>query len=147
MKSSFKLGQTYKTKENEFTRKLAMNAAFSVVIQEKSETKNLMLLSLNDRKNYVDKTTRFYDSPDNYYEEVEIRARDLLHDEICIKENNTGTVIYGEAIIFMGENTILEFTSIGNDLIANIQYEIETIHGERLTGYLYSTHQPKNYYL
>jgi hypothetical protein len=49
--------------------------------------------------------------------------------------------------MFMGENKIIQFTAIGNDLIANVQYEIETINGERLTGFLYCTHQPKNYYL
>jgi hypothetical protein len=72
---------------------------------------------------------------------------DILLDEICIKDNNTGTIIYGDAKKFIGENKIIKFTPIGNDLIANVQYELETISGERLTGFLYCTHQPKNYYL
>lgn len=50
---------------------------------------------------------------------------DILLDEICIKDNNTGTIIYGDAKKFIGENKIIKFTPIGNELIANVQYEIE----------------------
>jgi hypothetical protein len=147
MKSQYKLGQTFRTKDNELTRELNMNDEYNVVIQEKSETKNLTLLTINSRKNYIEKTTRFYNGPDNYYDKAEIRAMDILQDEICIKENNTGTIIYGDAKLFLGENKILTFTPIGNDLIANVQYKIETISGDLLTGFMYCTHQPKNYYL
>ena len=147
MKSQYKLGQTYRTKDNELTRELDMNNEYNVVIQEKSETKNLIVLAINSRKKFVETTTRFYDGPDNYYEEAEIRAMDILHDEICIKDNKTGTVIYGDAIMHLGENKIIEFTPYEDDLIANVQFEIETISGERVMGYLYCTHKPKNFYL
>ena len=72
---------------------------------------------------------------------------DILQDEICIKDNSTGTIIYGDAKMFLGENKIIQFTPIGNDLIANVQYKILTIRGETITGFMYCTHQPKNYYL
>jgi hypothetical protein len=47
-----------------------MNDEYNVVIQEKSETKNLILLTINSRKNYIEKTTRFYNGPENYYEDA-----------------------------------------------------------------------------
>jgi hypothetical protein len=147
MKTQFKLGQTYGAKNNEKTTELMMNNEYTVVIQEKSETKNLILLSINSRKNFVEKTTKFYGSPEDYFEEKQIRAMDILQDEICIKDNNTGTIIYGDAKMLVGENKIIQFKPIGNDLIANVQFEIVTISGERLTGYLYCSHQPKNFNL
>jgi hypothetical protein len=147
MKTQFNLGKTYGAKNNEKTAESVMNNEYAVVIQEKSETKNLILLSINSRKNFIEKTTKFYGSPDVHFEEKQIRAMDILLDEICIKDNNTGTIIYGDAKMFIGENKIIQFTPIGNDLIANVQYEIETISGERLTGFLYCTHQPKIFYI
>ncbi len=147
MKTLFKLGQIYGSKINGKTSELGINHEYAIVIQEKSETKNLILLAINSRKNFVEKTTPFYGSPDEYFEQKQIRAMDILLDEICIKDNNTGIIIYGDAKMFIGENKIIQFTPIGNDLIANVQYEIETISGERLKGFLYCTHQPKNFYL
>jgi hypothetical protein len=147
MKTQFKLGKTYGAKDNDKTRELKIIGEYLVVIQEQSENKNLIIQTINSRKVYVEKTTQIYGNPFDYYDEVQIRAMDILLDEICIKDNTTGTIIYGDAKMFMGENKIIQFTAIGNDLIANVQYEIETISGERLTGFLYCTHQPKNYYL
>jgi hypothetical protein len=147
MKSQYKLGQTYRAKNNETTKELDMKDEFSIVIQEKKENKNLILLTINSRKNYTEKTTRFYDGPDSYFEEAEINAMDLLQDEICIKEHRTGTLIYGDAILFEGNNVILEFTPIGTDLMANVQFTIRTISGELLEGFLYCSLQPKNYFL
>jgi hypothetical protein len=147
MKTQFNLGQTFGAKDNDKTRELQIIGKYHVVIQEKSETKNLIIQILNSREMYVEKTTPIYGNPFDYYDVVKIRAMDILQDEICIKDNNTGTIIFGDAKMFLGENKIIQFTPIGNDLIANVQYEIETISGDRLIGYLYCTHQPKNYYL
>lgn len=147
MATIFKLGQTYKPKDTERTREIGMNGQYMVVIQENSDDKNLILLVLNSRKNFVEKSTKLYDNPEDMYDAVEIRAMDILNDEICIKDNKSGTVIYGDAIRHLGENKVIEFKPFGNDLIANVEYEIKTISGERLVGYLYSTYQPKNFYL
>lgn len=147
MKTQFNLGKTYGAKENDKTRELQIIGEYLVVIQEQSESKNLIIQTINSRKVYVEKTTQIYGNPFDYYDEVQIRAMDILMDEICIKDNNTGTIIYGNAKKFIGENKIVQFIPIVNDLIADVQYEIETISGERLTGFLYCTHQPKNYYL
>ena len=147
MKTQFNLGQTFGAKDNDKTRELQIVGEYLVVIQEQSETKNLIIQTLNSRKVYVEKTTPIYGNPFDYYDEVQIRAMDILQDEICIKDNNTGTIIYGDAKLFLGENKIIQFTAFGNDLIGNVQYEIETRSGDRLIGYLYCTHQPKNYHL
>ena len=147
MKTQFKLGKTYGVKDNDKTRELQINGEYLVVIQEKSESKNFIIQTINSRKVYIEKTTQINGNPFDYYDEVQIRAMDILQDEICIKDNTTGTIIYGDAKMYIGENKIIEFTTIENDLIANVQYEIETVSGERLTGFLYCTHQPKNYYL
>ncbi len=147
MKTQFNFGQIYGAKNNEKTTELRMNDEYVVVIQEKSVTTNLILLAINSRKNFAEKTTKFHGSPNEYFEKKQIRAMDILMDEICIKENYTGIIIYGDAKMFVGENKIIQFTPNGNNLIANVQYEIETISGKRLTGFLYCTHQPKNFYL
>ncbi len=147
MKTQFNLGQTFGAKDNDKTRQLQIIGEYLVVIQEQSENKNLILQTLNSRKVYFEKTTQIHGNPEDYYDEVQIRAMDILHDEICIKDNASGTIIYGDAKMFLGENKIIQFTACDNDLIANVQYIIETINGVRLTGFLYCTHQPKNYYL
>ncbi len=147
MKSNYKLGQTYCTKRNEDIYTSHEEEYYSVVIQENSSDKNLMILAINLRENRVERTTKFRDSPDNYFEEVEIRAMDLMYDEICIRDNKTGTIIYGDVIQFLGENKIIQFMPFGNDLISNVQYEIETVEGFRLRGFLYCSHRPKNYYI
>ena len=72
---------------------------------------------------------------------------DILQDEICIKDNHTGTVIYGDAIMFEGENKVLVYEPIGGDIMANVQFQILTVSGEKLSGFLYCTHKPKNFYL
>ena len=147
MEMVFRLGQTFKAKSNEKTNELGINNEYAVVIQEKSESKNLILQTINSRKNFVETTTKSYGSPSDYFEAVNIRAMDIMYDEICIKEHNTGTIIYGDAIMFIGENKIIDYQPIGDDLIANVQFQILSISGEKLTGYLYCTHKPKNFYL
>jgi hypothetical protein len=85
MKTQFKIGQTFGAKDNDKTRELQIIGKFLVVIQEQSEieSKNLILQTLNSRKSYFEKTTQIYGNPIDYYDEVQIRATDVLHDEIC----------------------------------------------------------------
>lgn len=147
MEKAFKLGQTFKANSNKLINELGMNNEYAVVIQEKSDAKNLILQTINSRKNFVEKTTPFYGSPSEYFEEVNIRPMDIMHDEICIKEHNTGTIIYGDAIMFLGENKNIDYKPIGDDLIANVQFQILSVSGDKLKGYLYCTHKPKNFYL
>ena len=147
MTSDYKLGTTYVTKDNEITKKYGMQNEFAVVVREHSANTNLLLQAINSRRCLVEKSTIFRESPSSLYAPVFIYALDLIGDEICIKDNTTGIVIYGDCKHVKGANKIIEFTSHGNDLIANVQFEIETIEGELLSGYLYCTHQPKNFYL
>ncbi len=147
MDTEFKLGQIYRAKDDSIKRELQINDDYFVVIQEKSENKNLIVQIINSRKNNIEATTPIYGNPIDYCDEVQIRAMDILEDEICIKDNITGTIIYGDAKMYLGDNIIIKFTPIGNDLISNVQYKIETISGDRLTGFMYCTHQNKNYYL
>ena len=70
-----------------------------------------MLQTLNSRKDYIEKTTPIYCSFD-YPEAVQIRAMDILQDEICIKDNSTGTIINGDAKMFIEENKTKQFTTI-----------------------------------
>ena len=60
-----------------------MNDEYNVVIQEKSETKNLILLTINSRKNYIEKTTRFYNGTENYYEDAEIHKNYFGDENAC----------------------------------------------------------------
>jgi hypothetical protein len=147
MTTQYKLGQTFKPKDNEFAQQLDMMNEYAVVIQEKSAQKNLILMVINSRKNSVEKTNPFYKTPDYYFQEAEINAMDLLHDEICIKEHKTGTLIYGEAVLLKGDTCMITFKPVGADLIANVQFTIKTISGQLLDGFLYYSLQPKNYFL
>lgn len=144
MELQFKLGQTFGTKDNEITRQFGMCGEYTVIILLDLENEKLVFLTINSRKNFVG-GPKYYGEYEDLFEEVEIRAIDLLHDEICIKDNVSGTVKYGDAIMLIGENKIIHFTPIGNDLIANVQYKIKTISGELLTGFLYCTTKPKFY--
>jgi hypothetical protein len=134
MKTQFKLGQTYCSKRR--PKGINFNGEYYVVIQEESDTKRLALLVINSNINYVSGAIIEPEYPEIDLEKVEIRASDLLDEEITIKEIDFNDFVTSKAIRIIGEDEVIKFTSVGDDLKANVEFEIES-PSFRLMGNLY----------
>lgn len=134
MKSQFKLGQTYGSKH----RRKGENCTseYFVVIQEESETKRLAVVVINSNRDYKSAAIIEPEYPEIDLEQVELRASDLLYEEITIMEIDLNDLVSAKAIRIIGDDAVIKFTSVGNDLIANVEYEIES-PSFRLMGNLY----------
>ena len=133
MKSQFKIGQTYCTKHKRKGTN-SMNEYY-VVIEEESDTSRLALVVINSNKEYNSGTIIDPEYPEIDLEKVEIRASDLLEEEITIMEIDFNDFVTSKAIRIIGEDDIINFTKVGDDLIANVQFEIKS-PSLRLMGHL-----------
>ena len=134
MKSQFKLGQTYCSIHR--PKGINRNGEYYVVIQEESYTKRLALLVINSNKDYISGAIIEPEAPEEQLEKVEIRASDLMNEEITIMEIDFNELVTSKVIKIIGEDRVIQFTSIGDDLKANVEYEIES-PSFRLMGWLY----------
>jgi hypothetical protein len=134
MKSQFKLGQTYGSKHRR--KGDSFTGEYFVVIQEKSETKRLALAVINLNREYKSAAIIEPEYPEIDLEQIELRASDLLNEEITIMEIDFNDLVTGKAIRIIGDDEVIKFTSVGDDLIANVEYEIES-PSFRLMGNLY----------
>jgi hypothetical protein len=134
MKSQFKLGQTYCSKYR--PKGINSKLEYYVVIQEESDTKRLALLVINSNKQFVSGAIIEAEYPEIDLEKVEIKASDLLNEEITIMEIDFNELVTSKALRIIGEDKVIKFTSIGDDLKANVEYEIES-PSFRLMGYLH----------
>jgi len=134
MKTKFKLGQIVCSKRR--PKNAYRNGEYYVVIQEESVTKRLALLVINSNKGYVSGAIIEPQYPEIDLEEVEIKASDLLDEEITIMEIDFNELVTSKAIRIIGEDDVIKFTSVGDDLKANVEYEIKS-PSFRLMGNLY----------
>ena len=134
MKSQFKLGQTYCSKHR--PKGININGEYYVVIQEESFTKRLALLVINSNINYASGAIIEAEYPEIDLEKVEIKASDLLDEEITIMEIDFNELVTSKAIRIIGEEEVVKFTCVGDNLKANVEYEIES-PSFRLMGNLY----------
>ena len=134
MNSQFKLGQTYCSKRR--PKGINFNGEYYVVIQEESDIKRLALLVINTNKNYASGAIIEPEYPEIDLEKVEIRASDLLDEEITIMEIDFNDFVTSKAIRIIGKDEVIKFTSVGDDLKANVEYEIKS-PSFRLMGNLY----------
>ena len=74
--------------------------------------------------------------PEIDLEKVEIKASDLLNEEITIMEIDFNELVTSKALRIIGEDKVIKFTSVGDDLKANVAYEIKS-PSFRLMGNLY----------
>ena len=134
MKTEFKLGQIFCSKNR--PKRANGKGEYYVVIQEESDTKRLALLVINSNKDYVSGAIIEPEYPEIDLEEVVIKASDLLEDEITIMEIDFNELVTSKAIRIIGEDKVIKFTSVGDDLKANVEYEIKS-PSFRLMGNLY----------
>jgi hypothetical protein len=106
------------------------------VIQEESDSKRLALLVINSNKDYLSGAILEPEYPEMDLEKVEIKASDLLGEEITIMEMDINELVTSKAMRVIGDDEVIKFTNIGDDLKANIEYEIES-PSFRLMGNLY----------
>ena len=143
MNSQFKLGQTYCLKRR--PKGINFNGEYYVVIQEESDIKRLALLVINTNKNYASGAIIEAEYPEIDLEKVEIRASDLLDEEITIMEIDFNDFVTSKAIRIIGKDEVIKFTSVGDDLKANVEYEIKS-PSFRLMGHLsYDFHHKEKF--
>ena len=143
MNSQFKLGQTYCSKRR--PKGINFNGEYYVVIQEESDIKRLALLVINTNKNYASGAIIEPEYPEIDLEKVEIRASDLLDEEITIMEIDFNDFVTSKAIRIIGKDEVIKFTSVGDDLKANVEYEIKS-PSFRLMGHLsYDFHHKEKF--
>ena len=143
MNSQFKLGQTYCLKRR--PKGINFNGEYYVVIQEENDIKRLALLVINTNKNYASGAIIEPEYPEIDLEKVEIRASDLLDEEITIMEIDFNDFVTSKAIRIIGKDEVIKFTSVGDDLKANVEYEIKS-PSFRLMGHLsYDFHHKEKF--
>lgn len=145
MKTQFKRGQIYCSKYNPKT--IGSKGHYYVVMQEESNTQNLVLQVINSNKKFETRWTIEPLRPDIDFEEVQIRASDLLFEEITIKETLFNELVYGKAMCFLGDDEIIKFSPVGDDLISNVQFEFRSTIKLRLKGHLYFDFYDKEQFL
>jgi hypothetical protein len=134
MNSQFKIGQTYCSKHR--PKGINFNGEYYVVIQEESDIKRLALMVINTNKNYASGAIIEPEYPEMDLEKVQIKASDLIDEEITIMEINFNDFVASKAIRIIGIDEVIKFTCVGYDLKANVEYEIE-FSSFRLMGNLY----------
>jgi hypothetical protein len=134
MKTEFKLGQIFCSKNR--PKRANSKGEYYVVIQEESDTKRLALLVINSNRDYVSGAIIEPEYPEIDLEEVVIKASDLLDEEITIMEIDFNELVTSKAIRIIGEDKVIKFTSVGDDIKANVEYEIKS-PSFRLMGNLY----------
>lgn len=134
MKSQFKLGQIFCSKNRPKTED--SKREYFAVIQEENETERLALVVINSNNNHISGAIIEPEEPEVQLEQVEIKASDLLDEEITIMEIDFNDLVTSKAIRVIGDDKVIKFKRIGNDLIANVKYEIKS-PSFRLMGDLY----------
>lgn len=134
MNPQFKLGQTYCSKRR--PKGINFIGEYYVVIQEESFTKRLALMVINSNINYVSGAIIEPEFPEIDLVKVEMKASDLLHEEITIMDIDFNELVTSKALRIIGEDKVITFTSVGDDLKANVEYEVES-PSFRLMGNLY----------
>jgi hypothetical protein len=68
---------------------------------------------------------------------TELKASYLLNQEITVMESFFNKPVTSDAIGYEGNDRIVKFTPVNDDLIGNIYYEIKSQNNSTLSGYLY----------
>lgn len=135
MKNKFKLGQILCGKSNKKNNLLQRD--YFVVIQEESIDKYLVIQPINSNPQYISGTSI---NPSHPYEDLEVtdlKASSLLHKNITIMDYYYEEILISEAIGFEGNDRLVEFTSLNDDLIGNVIYEIKSPNNLLLSGQLF----------
>ena len=135
MKSNFKLGQILC--ERCSLKKPTNQRYYYVVIQEETDDKYLVIQTINSNSLYISGASINPSHPEEDLVETELKASYLLQQEITVMESFYNEPVTSDAIGFEGNNRIVKFTPVNDDLIGNIYYEIKSQNNSTLSGYLY----------
>jgi hypothetical protein len=135
MKSKFKLGQILC--ERCSLKRPANQRYYYVVIQEETNDKYLVIQAINTNSLYVSGTSINPSHPEEDLVLTELKASYLLHQEITVVDSFFNEPIVADAIGYEGNDAIIKFTPINDDLIGNVYYEIKSKKNSNFSGYLY----------
>lgn len=136
MESEFKLGQIVKSRYFKRMNKREKEAYY-VVIQQEDEERQLVIQQINAQRGVVPGTAYTPIFLDDDLEHIEIRASDLINEVITIKETLFNEIVVGKAEHYFGDNEIIRFTSVGTDLISNVEFEYHSTIEHRCKGPMY----------
>lgn len=135
MKNKFKLGQILC--ERCSLNKPANQRYYYVVIQEENDDKYLVIQAINSNSLYASGTSINPTHPEEDLVVTELKASYLLHQEITVVDSFFNEPIVADAIGYEGNDKIIKFTPVNDDLIGNIYYEIKNKKNTTFSGYLY----------
>ncbi|MCX6172137.1 MAG: hypothetical protein NT048_04775 [Flavobacterium sp.] len=135
MNSQFKLGQILCEKCS--LKKPANQRYYYVVIQEETDDKYLVIQTINSNSLYVSGASINPSHPEEDLVVTELKASYLLNQEITILESFFNEPVVSDAIGYEGNDTVIKFTPVNDDLIGNVYYEIKSKKNSTFSGYLY----------
>ena len=135
MKSKFKLGQILC--ERCSLKKPANQRYYYVVIQEETDDNYLVIQAINSNPSYISGASINPMHPEQDLVITELKATYLLNQEITVMETFFKEPVTSIAIGFEGNNSIVKFTAVNDDLIGNVYYEIKCPKNQTMSGYLF----------
>ena len=136
MNSKFKLGQVLC--ERCSLKKPANQRYYYVVIQEETDDKYMVIQTINSNPSYISGASLNPLYPEEDLVVAQIKASNLLHQEITVMESFYNEPVTSDAIGFEGEDRFVKFTVLNEyDLIGNVYYEIKCPKNITMSGYLY----------
>ena len=136
MKGKFKLGQILC--ERCSLKRPANQRYYYVVIQEETNDKYLVIQAINSNSLYVSGTSINPSHPEEDLVLTELKASYLLNQEITIVDSFFNEPIVADATGYEGNDKIIKFTTVNDDLIGNVYYELKSKKNSTFSGYLYS---------
>lgn len=146
MKTTFTLGQTVKSRHFKRINNIEKEA-YCLVIQEEDKERKLVIQQINAQRGVVPGTAYIPICPHDDLEHIEIKASDLVNEEISIKETLFNEIVVGWVEHYYGDNEIIQFTSVGADLISNVKFEYHSTIEHRCKGSLYYEMHHKEIFL
>jgi hypothetical protein len=135
MENKFKLGQI--VCERCSLKRPPNQRYYYVVIQEETNDKYLVIQAINSNSLYVSGASLNPSHPEEDLVVTELKASYLLNQEITILESFFNEPIVSDAIGYEGNDKIIKFTRVNDDLIGNVYYEIKSKKNSTFSGYLY----------
>ena len=100
---------------------------------------------INSNINYVSGAIIEPEFPEIDLVKVEMKASDLLHEEITIMDIDFNELFTSKAIRIIGEDKVITFTSVGDDLKANVEYEVESPSFRLMGNLQYDFHNKEKF--
>jgi hypothetical protein len=135
MNSQFKLGQILCEKCS--LKKPANQRYYYVVIQEETDDKYLVIQAINSNSLYASGASINPSHPEEDLVVTQLKASYLLNQEITVMDSFFNEPVVSDAIGYEGNDTIIKFTPVNDDLIGNVYYEIKSKKNSTFSGYLY----------